>query len=105
MSIIYLLSVSILLAAFILVKKSEKTIDIISFICISIVTLFCYNTFVCYILTFFLIPNTLLILSIINIIISFVFIVLMIIKKETQKYYSIQINSYLCRNISLVFHY
>ena len=86
MSIIYLLSVSILLAAFILVKKSEKTIDIISFICISIVTLFCYNTFVCYILTFFLIPNTLLILSIINIIISFVFIVLMIIKKETQKF-------------------
>ena len=86
MSIIYLLSVSILLASFILIKKSEKPIDIISFICISIVILFCYNTFICYVLTFFLIPNTLLVLAIINIIISFVFIIPIIRIKEMQKF-------------------
>ena len=86
MSILYLLSVVMILTTFILVKKSEKEIDIISFICISIVTLFCYNTFVCYILTFFMIPNTLLILSIINICVSLLFVLLIIRNKEIQRF-------------------
>ena len=56
MEILYIASVIILLLSFILRKKSEKEIDIVSFICVSIVLLFCYNTFICYILTFFVIP-------------------------------------------------
>ena len=86
MGAIYLLSVIILLISFILIKKSEKEIDIISFICISIVTLLCYNTFICYILTFFLVPNTLLVLGIINTIISLFFIFFIIKKREIQRF-------------------
>lgn len=86
MSILYLLSAVMILTAFILIKKSEKEIDIIGFICISIVTLFCYNMFICYILTFFMIPNTLLILSVINICISLILIFLIIRNKQIQKF-------------------
>ena len=66
MGIVYLVSVIILLITFILIKKSEKEINIVSFICISIATLFCYNTFICYVLTFFAIPVTIELLTIIN---------------------------------------
>ena len=86
MGVLYLITVIILLTTFVLVKKTEKEIDIISFICISIVILFCYNTFICYILTFFMIPNTLLILSIINISFSLLFIFIIIRKKEIQRF-------------------
>ena len=86
MGIIYLISVLILLISFLLVKKSENQIDIISFICISIVAIFCHNTFICYILTFFTIPITLWILALINLVISMIFTVLIIKNKQIQKY-------------------
>lgn len=86
MGIIYLLSVLILIIAFVLVKKTEKEINIISFICISIVTFFCYNTFICYILTFFTIPITLWLLTLINLMISSVFVFLIKRTKKIQKY-------------------
>lgn len=86
MEIIYILSVIILFIEFILIKKSDKEINIVSFICISIVSLFCYNTFICYVLTFFTIPITLWILSIINILISMFLIFILIRKKQFQKY-------------------
>lgn len=70
MEIIYLISVLILLISFILIKKSEKQINIISYFYISIVLLFCYNTFVCFVLTFFAIHTKLWILSLINILIA-----------------------------------
>lgn len=86
MGIIYLISIVMLLVATILVKKTDKEINIISFFSISIVTLFCYNTFVCYILTFFTISITLLTLTLVNLI----FIILIGIKilrdKKTQNY-------------------
>lgn len=86
MGIIYLISVLILLIVFILVKKSEKQIDIISFLCISIVALLSYNTFICFVLTFFTIPITLGILVLINLAVSLPFIVLIIKNKQIQKY-------------------
>ena len=86
MGILYLISVIMLLIAFILIKKTEKEIHIISFVSISIVALFCYNTFICYILTFFAIPITLLLLSIINIVIASLFSIKIIINKQIQKY-------------------
>lgn len=73
MGIIYLISVLILLISFILVKKSEKEIEVISFICVSIVLLFCYNTLICFILTFFTIHTKLWLLTVINILISLLF--------------------------------
>lgn len=86
MGIIYLISVLILLVSFILKKKTDKEMHIISFICLSIVALFCYNTFVCYILTFFTIPITLWLLAIINIVISLPLIISIIRKREIQKF-------------------
>lgn len=86
MGIIYLISTLIILISFILVKKTDKELNIISFICIGIVTLFCYNAFVCYILTFFTIPLKLWLLSIINIAVSAIFIFKMVNKKKIQKF-------------------
>lgn len=88
MGVIYLISVLAVLITFIIVKKTEKEINIISFLGISIVALFCYNTFVCYVLTFFTIPITLLGLSLINIFFTCLLAVHTIKTKEIQKYKS-----------------
>lgn len=86
MGIVYLISVLMLLISFILVKKSKNTINLVNCICISIVSLFCFNTLICYILTFFTIPITLLLLTIINLIITGIFLALIIVKKQIQKF-------------------
>lgn len=86
MGIVYILSQIIIFVSFILVKKTEKKLNILGFIAISIGTLFCYNTFVCYVLTFFTIPVTLPNLSIINIVISIIFIAIMLRKNKIQSY-------------------
>ena len=86
MGAIYFISILMLLITFILVKKTEKQINILSFVLMSIVLLFCYNTFICYILSFFTIQVKLWILSLVNGLISTVFLILIIKNKETQKY-------------------
>ena len=86
MGVIYLISVLALLITFILVKKTEKEINIISFLSISIVALFCYNTFICYILTFFTIPITLLILTLINAVIILILGIKIFRNKCIQEY-------------------
>ena len=86
MGIIYLLSVLLLIIMFILIKKTDKEINIVNFICISIVTLFCYNTFICYVLTFFTIPTKLWVLAVINLLIAGIFLFLILKKKMIQKY-------------------
>ena len=72
MGIVYIISLISLMASFILIKKTQKKLNILSFIAITIGLMFCYNTLVCYILTFFTIPITLLGLSIINFIITII---------------------------------
>lgn len=86
MEIVYILSLIILIVSFILVKKTDKKLNILGFIGITIVVTFCYNTFVCYVLTFFTISVTLLNLAIINFLISIIFIFIMIKKKQIQSY-------------------
>lgn len=86
MGVIYLISLLVLFLSFILVKKSDRKIDIISSISIGVVTIFCYNTFICYILTFFVIPVKLSILTVINLIVSCVFVFLTAKNKQVQKY-------------------
>lgn len=86
MGILYLLSTLTLLIVFILIKKSDKEINVLSFITISIVAIFCYNAFICYVLTFFTIPIKLWLLTIINLIISFGIGIPAIKKKQLQKY-------------------
>ncbi len=86
MQIIYILSLMILVISFILIKKTDKKLNILSFINIMVGVIFCYNTFISYVLTFFLIPITLTSLSIINIIFSVILIALILWKKQIQKY-------------------
>lgn len=86
MGIIYALTVSILFISFILIKKTDKKLNILGFIAITIGALFCYNTFICYVLTFFMLPVTLLNLSIINLIISVILMFFIIRKRQIQSY-------------------
>ena len=64
MSIIFVLSLICLMISFILIKKSDKKLDILSFIGITLLLTMCYNVFVAYVFTFFKIPVTLISLSI-----------------------------------------
>ncbi len=86
MGIIYLVSVILLSIGFIAIKKSEKELDLISFIGITIVVLLAYNAFICYVINFVQIPTTLLNLSIINLIFAGIMFGIIIKKKERQKY-------------------
>lgn len=86
MQIIYILSLIILIISFILIKKTDKKLNILSFINITIGIMFCYNTFISYVLTFFLIPVTLTSLSIINIVFSIILIAIMLWKKQIQRF-------------------
>lgn len=86
MQIIYILSLIILVINFILIKKTDKKLNILGFINITIGVMFCYNTFISYVLTFFLIPVTLVSLTIINVVFSSILILLILWKKQIQKY-------------------
>lgn len=86
MGIVYILSLILLTISFILVKKTNKKLNILSFINITIGVIFCYNTFVAYILTFFTIPVTLTSLSIINAVIAIILFIPIFKKREIQNY-------------------
>lgn len=68
--IIFILSIIVLDIAFIFVKKVEKKINILSTIGVTIAVNMCLNGFLCYVLTFFNIKNSMYILAILNIIIA-----------------------------------
>lgn len=101
MGIIYLISVLFLITTFVLIKKTEKVLDVISFIGITIVVLLAYNAFICYVINFIGIPITLLSLSIINVIFAVIMLVIILIKKERQKY-SFNKLSLLCIGVILI---
>lgn len=86
MGILFILTQIALLVSFILVKKTEKELNILSFIVMGVGLLLCYNVLICYVFTFFGIPVTLLSLSIINILLTVIFISFIVKKKQIQKY-------------------
>ena len=86
MEILFILSEVMLILSIILKEKTKKEIDIIGFACMSIVLLFCYNTFVCYILTFLTIPIKLWILIITNLIFSILLFIDIFKNKRIQRY-------------------
>ena len=92
MGIIYLITILTLLMAFILIKKSDNSLNLLSWICISIIAIFCYNTFICYVLTFFTIRSKLWLLAIINTILSIILITKIIKNNEIQKYHFDKVN-------------
>lgn len=86
MGIIYAISVIILFVSYLLIQKTKNKIDILKQIPLAFVLLFCYNTFICYVLTFVTIPITLAGLSIINAIFSAIIIAYLIKTKKIQSY-------------------
>ncbi len=85
-SILFLISVIFLTISFLLLKKSDIKLNIIKWIFISLVLLFCFNSLISYILSYLKIPTTLLSLSIIYLLISLI-IYIKFLKKERQRYY------------------
>lgn len=85
MSIVYIISLIAIFITFLYVKKSDKELDLVTWLVINTVLLFCYNTLVCYIYTMINISINLISLSVLNYIISFLFIVI-IINKKRQEY-------------------
>lgn len=86
MGIIFILTEIFLILSFIFIRKTEEKIDIVNFSSLSIVLLFCYNTFICYVLTFFTIPCKLWILSLINILITALLLIKILKNKKIQKF-------------------
>lgn len=87
MNIIYIISILILGVLFVLIKKTDKKLDSINMVILTIITIFSYNAFICYVLTFFNIKSNLTTLSIINIIISTILVYRIIKTKEIQSFY------------------
>ena len=86
MELIYVFSVIALFIVYMFIKKTDKKVDILKQIVLTIVLLFCYNTFICYVLTFFTIPVNLLGLGIINYIFAILGIIHLVKTKQRQKY-------------------
>ena len=87
--IIFFISTIALIISFILIKKVNKKISILTSIGIALVLDMCYNAFLCYVLTFFTIPNKLYILAIINFLISIILII-KILKKDKNNKFNLQ---------------
>ena len=85
-SFVFLISSVLLIVVFLFLKKTSNKLNIIKWIFISIVLLFCFNSFVVYILSYIKIPSNLFVISLIYILISS-FIYLKFLRKEKQKYY------------------
>lgn len=86
MGIVYLISLLMLIIAFMLIKKTENKLNILSFTGITLVCMFIFNALICYILTFIRIPITLLTLSITNLTLTIIISILIYKQKEIQKY-------------------
>ena len=87
MNIIYAIITAILLIVTILIKKTDKKLNIFSQIVITMVLFACYNMLVCYIFSLVRLPITLLYLSIVSVAIITVEIVKILKDKQIQKYY------------------
>lgn len=87
MGIIYLISAIALMIVFLLLKKTDKKINIIFWIFLTLVVMLCYNVFLCYILSLLKIKSYLITLTIINLVFTIAGAIYLKNKKEIQKYY------------------
>ena len=84
----YVISLFYLVIMFMLYRKSDKKLCLISSIVYTLALLFCYNTFVVYFLYLFGVDGSILLYSIINYFIGTIIGVVIILKdKKIQKYY------------------
>ena len=101
MSIIYVVSILFLFISFLYLKKSENKLDVVVWIVINTVLLLAYNTFICYLLSMINISINLLTLSIINYVLSILFV--LIISKKGMQNYSFDKNDLIVIGIMLLF--
>ena len=88
MNLIYLLSIIYLMTIFMLYKKSDNKLCLISSIIYSICLLFCYNTFIVYLLYLLGINGSIILFSIINFLLGTIISIIIYIKeKKIQKYF------------------
>lgn len=88
MIILYILSVVYLLVIFLMYRKKDSKLCIISSFVYTIAVLFCYNTFIVYFLYLLGINGSILIFSIINYFIGSIILLIIYLKgKKIQKYY------------------
>lgn len=86
MEYLYLFSIVFFILGFLCKRKSDKELNFIKWICISLVSLYAYNVTVCMILGILHIVQNLWILSIINLIIGSILWFKVVTKYECQKY-------------------
>ena len=87
MNILYIITILAVYILFILKNKTEKKQNILGWMAISTIIVFCYNILICLILTFVGIKCTLINLNICNIIVSICFVRMILKNKKIQKYY------------------
>lgn len=87
MNILYIITIIALFTLFMLIQKSEKKQNAITWFVITTVIILCYNTLVCLIHSFIDVASTLLNLSITNIMVSTILAVVLLKSKKIQKYY------------------
>lgn len=86
MTIIYIISIIMLFVLEVLLKKTDKKLEIVKTLTMTIIIQLAYNAFVCYILNLLNIPITLINLSIVNYIISAIILIGILKNKKIQKY-------------------
>lgn len=86
MNIIYLIITFLMIILHILIYKKEEKQNLLKWIAITIVINFCYNIFICVILSFIRIKSTLITLSILNSIVSILLGIKIHKDKKIQKY-------------------
>lgn len=87
MGIIYILTTIMAIVAFLLIKKSDKELNITSWMIFSLILYLCYNIFICFVLGNLNIHTNLICLSIVNFLVSLTLGFFIVKKKETQKYF------------------
>lgn len=85
-SILFIISSIILIIDFLLIKKSDNKLNIIKWLFISLILIFCFNSLIVYILSYISISSNLLSMSSIYLLIS-IFVYLKFLKNNKQKYY------------------
>lgn len=85
-SIMYFFSFFLLMITFLLIKKQNNKLNILKWIFITFILIFCFNSLIVYILSYIGIKSTLFTLSIVYICLS-LFIIIFCLSKERQKYY------------------
>jgi len=108
MNVFYLTSIIALIIVLLLIKKTDKKENFLFWLFLSIIIILCYNIFECYILSLIKIECSLIVLTVVNVVITLLFILMLKKKRQNAKilcevarHSSNNIDFYIC-NISVI---